>query len=451
MDAAPVGAGEFEAIMRGFAPFENAPRIAVAVSGGPDSMALALLLAEWAKARRGKVVALTVDHGLRRESHAEAKQVGRWLGKSGIEHAILHWPAGKPAANIQSLARAARYRLLEEWSREQGILHCALGHQLEDQAETFVLRLARGSGLDGLAGMPTIRESAGLRWIRPLLAIPRARIFPTLLARSQDFARDPSNRNRRFARVRVRDASTALAEAGITVARIALAVRNLARARRALEADVAGCLAESVSLFPEGYARLDLERYMRAAQEVQLRVLARLLGAVGGGGVTPRLERLSALHNWLCGRKHAATAGRTLARCRIMVSGTQVLLVRETVEFGPALTLVPGEAAHWDGRFLFRRRQARIRRGSIRVKAKAEVAKARPAIAAAPAEGDFPPPKLVWPSLPAVCGLDGEWVSPHLLSKREHGRNPRAPVSVAGLEWYFRPTTPIGPAGFTAG
>ncbi|MGE0725158.1 MAG: tRNA lysidine(34) synthetase TilS, partial [Alphaproteobacteria bacterium] len=132
-------------------PWERSPRLAVAVSGGPDSLALTLLADGWARARGGAVLALTVDHGLRPEAAAEAATVAAWLGARGIAHATLEWSGPRPMAAIQAAARAARLDLLAAACREAGILHLLLAHHRQDQAETASLRGARGSGTDGRA------------------------------------------------------------------------------------------------------------------------------------------------------------------------------------------------------------------------------------------------------------------------------------------------------------
>src|SRR5689334_12818293 len=169
--------------MARFAPFEVNPELAVAVSGGADSLALALLADRWARACGGRVTALTVDHGLRPEAAREARQVGRWLKASGIRHVILRWspPAMKKTAtarlaNLQAAARDARYELLCGWCRQHAVLHLLLAHHRDDQAETLLLRLARGSGLDGLAAMAPLVERSAVRLLRPLLAVPKTAI-----------------------------------------------------------------------------------------------------------------------------------------------------------------------------------------------------------------------------------------------------------------------------------
>jgi tRNA(Ile)-lysidine synthase len=176
----PLNAGDVtihpDALLGFSAPFEPAPHIAVAVSGGADSMALALLAARWARQREGRVTGLIVDHGLRPNSAAEAKRVANWLGRRQIDHRILTWRGTKPETGVQTVAREARYGLLIDWCRRHGVLHLLVAHQLEDQAETVVLRLERGSGVDGLAAMPAAIETPWVRILRPLLALTRAEL-----------------------------------------------------------------------------------------------------------------------------------------------------------------------------------------------------------------------------------------------------------------------------------
>src|SRR5689334_21506590 len=155
-DPTPVTAAEFADLMAPLGPFEARSRLAVAVSGGRDSLALALLAAGWCRSVGGEVVGLTVDHRLRPGSGAEARQVGRWLAAAGIAHHILVRRDELAAGSRQAAARAARYALLGDWCRRQGVLHLLVAHQQEDQAETLLLRLGRGSGLEGLAAMPAV-------------------------------------------------------------------------------------------------------------------------------------------------------------------------------------------------------------------------------------------------------------------------------------------------------
>ena len=333
--------------MARFAPFEPAPLVAVAVSGGADSMALAVLLKSWAAEQGGEAVALVVDHGLRGNSAAEARQVGRWLGELGLRHQILSWQGPKPRGNRQAAARAARYRLLAEWCREHGILHLATAHHLDDQAETFLLRLGRGSGLEGLAAMASLREMPGLRLLRPLLAVPKARLQATVRSRGVPWVEDPSNRDPAFARSHLRELRPALAARGLEPAKLAETARHLGRARCAQENAVAALLANCVMVDPAGFAWLQPGPLVAADREIGMRALGRILLTMGGGAYTPRIRRLSRLFQHIGEKKFA---GATLAGCRVLPRRGRLLVARETARAAVALVR-PGTRLHWDGRF----------------------------------------------------------------------------------------------------
>src|SRR6202040_4103644 len=162
VSAAPLTLGELSTALAAIGGFEARPFIAVAGSGGPDSLAFTILPHRWAPARGGQLTALTVDHRLRPESAEEARVLGGWLAARGIAHQVLVWTGAKPATGIQEAARAARYRLLAGWCRERGCLHLLTAHHREDQAETYLIRRRAGSGIDGLAGMSAVREMAGM-------------------------------------------------------------------------------------------------------------------------------------------------------------------------------------------------------------------------------------------------------------------------------------------------
>ena len=347
MTAEPFTHQEFAHAIERLGPFEKHSRLAVAVSGGADSLALALLAAEWARKRRGRLTALTVDHGLRPEAAAEARRVGRWLRARGIEHRTIAWRGTKPEANIQAAARAARYGLLSGWCARNGVLHLLLAHHADDQAETYLLRLARGSGVDGLAAMAPVHELPSVRVLRPLLDVPRARLEAALRRARQDWIDDPTNRDRDHARVRMRQLLPSLSAEGLTGPRLARTAGRLARARVALETAVADTLAETVMLHPAGFCLLDREKLLAAAPEIALRALARVLRAVSGTAYPPRLESLERLFGGLL---LPDAQGRTLAGCRVSSWRGSLLVCREA---GAAAGKVPltGGRAVWDGRF----------------------------------------------------------------------------------------------------
>ncbi|HYM04003.1 MAG TPA: tRNA lysidine(34) synthetase TilS [Stellaceae bacterium] len=334
--------------MARFEPFEPQPRVAVAVSGGADSMALTLLAERWVRARGGTLTALTVDHRLRRDSAGEARQVGVWLGARGIGQCILPWEGPRPTRGVAAAARAARYGLLEAWCGEHGVLHLLVAHQREDQAETLLLRLARGSGMDGLAGMAAVVEHADCRILRPLLGQPRARLVAVLRSAGQDWIEDPTNRDPAFARARLRLELPLLAEQGLTIGRLTETARRLARSRAALESVTAALLARAVEMHPAGFAWLNAAALGDAPEEVGLRALSAVITTMGGASYPPRFERLERLYRDLAA---GLTRGRTLGGCQILPRRGTVLICREPSALSPNVPAPPGRSASWDGRF----------------------------------------------------------------------------------------------------
>jgi tRNA(Ile)-lysidine synthase len=331
-------AADFAARMAAFAPFEPRLQLAVAVSGGGDSMALALLAHEWVTRRGGRMTALTVDHGLRPEAAAEAAQVAAWCAARGIAHVVLTRSGAAPASGIQAFARAARYALLENWCRNHFVLHLLLAHQREDQAETVAMRAARGSGVDGLAGMASIVERDTIRLLRPLLGVPRATLRVYLLACGQDWIEDPSNRNPAFTRVRIR---TALGQSPPGPG------PELAVARTAREGAAARHLAQFVALDPAGFAVID-PRAFAAPEALGIKTLGALLATISGGDFPPRTERIERLYRALVG---GLAQDRTLGGCLIVPQRGSILVCREPAAVAAPRPLAPGAATRWDGRF----------------------------------------------------------------------------------------------------
>lgn len=337
--------------MAAVGPFEPAPDLAVAVSGGADSLALVLLADRWVRAHGGSVVALTVDHRLRAASTAEAGQVARWLGARGIRHETLAWQGPYPLHDLQAAARAARYRLLGEWCRRAGVLHLLTAHHQDDQAETLILRLGRGSGLAGLAGMAPIVEADHHRLLRPLLGVPAARLKAALESMGQPWLEDPSNDNPAFARVRVRTRKTLLADVGLTPERLADTSRHLGRARAAQERQVERVLVAGVDLHPAGFALLDPRPFALAPDEIGLRALAAIVATIGGEEFPPRFDRLERAARAIF--DGALGGGRTLGGCRILPWRGRVLVLREPASVAPPMDFpVAGGTLSWDRRFL---------------------------------------------------------------------------------------------------
>lgn len=178
--------------------------LAVAVSGGADSLCLLLLAHKLAQQNGGRVIALTVDHGLRAESKDEVRHLRKWTNAKGIEHIILEWKGQKPTSCLQEKAREARYHLLTSWCQNNHIPTLLLGHHQQDQIETFWMRLSSGSGLDGLTGMKKRVVRDGITYIRPFLGVPKERLKATLTNDNETWIEDPSNDSHLFFRGRIR-------------------------------------------------------------------------------------------------------------------------------------------------------------------------------------------------------------------------------------------------------
>jgi len=310
----------------------SVPALVLAVSGGPDSTALLFLAARWRKARkRGPgLLAVTVDHGLRKEAAAEARQVARLARKLGVPHRTLRWTGAKPKSGLQEKARAMRYRLLATAAAEAGASHILTAHTLDDQAETVLMRLLRGSGPAGLAGMARETHRGELTLTRPFLTVPKARLVATLRKAKIPFADDPSNRDPRFTRVRMRKLMPALAEEGLGARRLALLAQRLRRAEAALEAavDRAAALANG-GWDPGGKIEMAARHFAALPAEVALRLLGRAVTIAGNEGPV-ELAKLEALHAAMI----AKPPGR--GRFRRTLAGAMVTLSREGVTIEPA-------------------------------------------------------------------------------------------------------------------
>lgn len=436
-DAAPLSDREFRICLDALGPFERAPLLVVGVSGGADSIALALLADRWAKRQGGRVIALTVDHRLRAESAAEARQVRRWLKPRGIAQATLVWDGPHPAHDLQAAARAARYRLMEDWCRTHGALHLLTAHHLEDLAETFWLRLARGSGLDGLAGIAPVTERRHCRVLRPLLDVAPERLRARLLQEGQAWLEDPSNLNRAYARVRIRTARGLLESEGLGAARLVETMRHLGCARGILESATAALLARWVWLHPAGFAWLDPAGLRAAGAEVGMRVLGAVLATVGGLEYPPRLARLERLYRDISGA--GLSQGRTLGGCRLMGRRGGLLVCREAAGTADPIPVQPGMTVAWDGRIrldLPARAPVGLRIGALGVNRRGLPAEARRRLDLLPGP--------TRPTLPALWDRGAPAAVPALGWVRA-GLEP----SLGNLRAIFCPLRPLGPVGFT--
>lgn len=310
-DHPPVGAREATEL---FADLAGESRLLVAVSGGPDSVALLALLAEWSREPgRPAVMAATVDHGLRAASADEAGAVAALCARLGVPHRILRWEGEKPSSRLQERARAARYALLAQEAGRVGGAVLVTAHTRDDQAETLLMRMARGSGPSGLAGMRRRAVRHGTVLVRPLLGVPKARLVATAQARGLSFVTDPSNGDPRFARARWRAVMPLLAAEGLDAERLSVLAARLARLDEAVSVRAQAIAGTLLSVQPGApLLRLDFEALRQEPAEIVLRVVAAAIARLGieaEGAV--RLERLESC---VAALTDAAQAGLPLTR-----------------------------------------------------------------------------------------------------------------------------------------
>lgn len=291
--------GDFTKILeRGF-PFilGECPRVAVAVSGGPDSMALCALLARWADAHGVEVHALTVDHGLREGSAEEARQVGADLADfSCVQHHILTWE-NPSARRVQEEARKARYALMAEYCAAQRIGTLFLAHHRDDQAETVLFRLAKGSGLDGLCGMREVYDySDDLKLCRPLLGVSKDDLIAVCETLGVSYVDDPSNESEDYARVRLRKSRAVLEDEGLTAKRLVVSAKRLVRARDALDEMAEKAYIDAIQEKNTKQVVFKTKSLLGWPEEIMLRaVIKAMQGLRPGREYAPRMEKIEDL------------------------------------------------------------------------------------------------------------------------------------------------------------
>jgi tRNA(Ile)-lysidine synthase len=305
--------------------FEPTPplKLGVAVSGGGDSVALLHLLVEWSREGGPELHAVTVDHGLRAEAAGEAEGVAAMCQALGVPHVILRWQGWDGTGNLMDAARRARISLIAGWAKECGIEAVTLGHTMDDQAETFLMRLARGSGVDGLSAMAAHRRSDGITWERPLLGVRRAELREYLTQHGVRWVDDPTNDDAGFDRIKARQALELLGRLGITPDRIGSTVFMMSLAREALQVAVAR-LAKTISREEAGIVVVEKQALAMEPYETGLRFLAEAVRWVSSSDYRPRLEALMDVHADV-----VSTKKRTLSGCILQSDATHTRISRE--------------------------------------------------------------------------------------------------------------------------
>jgi len=280
-DHSPISASDAKRL---FADWKAAPALVLAVSGGPDSIALMWLAARWRNAltRGPRLIAVTIDHGLRPEAAREAREVKRQSKSLDLVHRTLRWTGVKPKNGLPAAARTARYRLLAQAARQSGATHILTAHTRDDQAETLLMRMLRGSGIAGLAAMARESERDGVALARPFLDVSKAQLIATLAKANIAFADDPTNRDVNFTRPRLRALMPALAAEGGDARSLARLASRLGRANAALEVLVDGA-ERYLALLDRGTPRpgLDAAAFAAMPEEIRLRLLLRAIDRCG--------------------------------------------------------------------------------------------------------------------------------------------------------------------------
>lgn len=386
----------FEKAMKAFG-FPNENRIAVAVSGGADSMALCRLIFDYTQKNGMNMIAFTVNHGLRQNSSQESKQVADWMKHLGIRHRILEWHGEKPESGIEKKARDVRYGLLFEACREEGCTELFLGHHRQDQAETFLIRQAKKSGDMGLAGMSAVREFAFGRMLRPLLGIASSDLREFNRSVGQEWVEDPTNITDDFERGRLR---LRLSEQDFEEA----FQKSLfyAQKRVELEGEINAFIADNIMVSEAGYVTFSCDAFNRASESAAILCLGEILRAVANKPYPPQSESLSRILQVIA---LGEFRGMTLGGCQIApLAKRRVLIWREFKDLPDPLIITEKKLFYWD-RFAFSLSEPLGFPITV-----------RPLENALKHKGVFP--KRVFSSLPAIFDNEGLFIVPHLGYKR---------------------------------
>jgi len=340
-----IDAAEFSTLMEKFAPLSA--KVALAVSGGPDSMALAFCMKRWGQR---ECTALIVEHGLREESAREAASVKKQLKKLGIPAKILPWKHDGIVGRVHEKAREARYELLTKECHKLGAGDLLLAHQSDDQAETVLMRLAKGSGIDGLAGIAPQSVRDGIRLVRPFLSISKERLKATCKTANIEAVTDPSNMSKKYARGRLRKIMPLLASEGLTVESLTNLAARARDAKEALDLATRAFLDTSASLGLGGSIQIDRPALRALPREIAFRAVSASLRRVNGEDYPPEHASLSALLDAIIGSKEEQT--RTFYGCMISISQNKVVVLREPSAASEILHLPSGATVLWDGRWL---------------------------------------------------------------------------------------------------
>ncbi len=272
----------------------NVKRIAIALSGGSDSMALTLLSNNWAKKKNIDLIAITIDHNLRKNSAKEALKVASWMQKRKINHTILTYKGIIPTSNIEAIARQYRYDMLFDYCKKHNIEYLLIAHNADEQTETFFLNLSRGSGVYGLSCMPDIQNKNDIKIIRPMLLFSKEEIKSYLKDEKQKWVEDPSNKDTKYKRVRIRKIKKLLNTLELSNERISKIIDNMQRTRDTIEFYVNEFIKQNVIINDK--VLINIEDILNYPKEIVIRALSKILKDFSKKIYPPRLENLENIY-----------------------------------------------------------------------------------------------------------------------------------------------------------
>ena len=346
------GLGTAEELQTLFSALADQPAIALAVSGGADSLALMLLAQRWTDslADPPRLIVYSVDHGLRSEAAGEVATVLQAAEALGLVARGLTWNGPKPGAGLQEAARIARYRLIGAAMAEDGASVLVTAHHRQDQAETVLMRMAHGSGIEGLKGMTARSEVEGVTVYRPLLGCDPAGLREFVLAAGLVPAEDPSNHDTHYERVRWRQAMPGLAALGLDAASVSLFAERMAEADAAIAQMADGCFAEIVRLDGFGAARIEAAPFIGLSPAISTRLLGRVLNIVGGRQKPRALGQVERLRQSIA--QGSLAKAMTVLGCVVRLKDGAITVAREPGRALPAdALLLPNGELVWDERF----------------------------------------------------------------------------------------------------
>ena len=396
--------------------------VALAVSGGPDSIALLHSADCWSRSRKKPLLVLTVDHRLRPEAAAEAAGVARLANAMGHRHRTLVWHGEKPKAGIQAAAREARLALLAQACHAAGASSLMLAHHRDDQAETILHRIDRESGPEGLAGMAPLTWWDGIRLARPFLAVPKERLVATCDAERLSYVQDPTNIDPRFTRGDLRRLRPALEAVGLSAERLTRLGAAMGTARRSMDAMVRDWLGRHALVHPCGTCHIDRGELSGVHPDFAAAILRTVLRVVGSPGYPPGTDAMAALRDWI-DNGNGGGKRRTLRGCLFELDEERLTVMREEVACAPSVSIEAGQTACWDGRFVVRNKTG----GTVNVGAcgadgwrrikQLGLVETLPEFARAVPH----PARLAWP---LVTDLDGVVALPHLVLGERRAPDP---------------------------